>query len=230
MTHTLRMSARPRMARNFLAGIAASGLALLATPTVEAQTLKAIRVTDFAVSAGVAFPQGDAADVFNTGFNISGAVNYRPVNSLVGYRVEGQYARFGSDMMPWVAPSGPISLAAADVAGVLFEARGRLSVLAVTGNVVVGIPTASSVQPYLIGGAGTYHTMTRIRGYPGGCPPCGESRLVLSETQTGLGLNGGAGLEFRTGAFRTYVEGRFHSVFTSGANTNFIPISVGIWF
>jgi len=199
-----------------LAGAVALGLALLATSPVEAQTLQAVRTTDFALSAGVSFPQGDAGDVFDTGFIVSGAVNYRPVNSLLGYRVEGLYTRLGAEMGNTL-----------DTPGESYSLSGRFGVLGLTGNVVLNIPTASAIRPYLIGGAGAYRTTTK---WSMECSLCSQATPSVSKTDTDFGLNGGAGVEFRLGTLRPYVEGRFHSIFTSGDNVNFIPVQIGLRF
>ena len=192
--------------------MAAFGLALLAAAPVEAQTLQSVRTTDFALSAGVSFPQGDAGDVFDTGFIVSGAVNYRPVNSLLGYRVEGLYTRLGAEIeSPFQAST----------------LEGRLGVMGVTADVVLNIPTASAIRPYLIGGAGAYRTTNK---WSAECSVCSQGTPSVSKTDTDFGLNGGAGVEFRLGTLRPYVEGRFHSIFTPGDNLNFIPVQVGLRF
>ncbi|HEU4586637.1 MAG TPA: hypothetical protein VFR95_12865, partial [Gemmatimonadaceae bacterium] len=50
------------------------------------------------------------------------------------------------------------------------------------------------------------------------------------KTQTKFGLNAGAGLRFQLTGFSTFVEARWHTIFTEGKNTQVIPISVGISF
>jgi opacity protein-like surface antigen len=51
-----------------------------------------------------------------------------------------------------------------------------------------------------------------------------------SDSETKFGLNGGAGIEFGLSGLATFVEARFHSVFTEDSKTNFVPISFGIKF
>ena len=45
-----------------------------------------------------------------------------------------------------------------------------------------------------------------------------------------FGINVGGGFEFALSGFDTFVEARFHSVFTDNSSTKFIPISFGIKF
>ena len=52
----------------------------------------------------------------------------------------------------------------------------------------------------------------------------------ISDTQTKFGINVGGGFTFNLSGFETFVEARFHSVFTEESNTNFIPLSFGFKF
>jgi hypothetical protein len=55
-------------------------------------------------------------------------------------------------------------------------------------------------------------------------------RTVSGESETNVGLNAGVGLDFGLSGLSTFLEARFHSVFTDGSNTNFVPIVFGIRF
>lgn len=197
--------------------LATLGLAtVVIAPSARAQSLAPARTTDFGLAAGVAFPQGDGLDGVNTGFNLSGSLGIRPVNMPVGFRLEASYSRFGADGFTFADESGSIS------------ADGNLSFLAGTGNVVLAIPTASAIRPYVIGGLGIYrltaHIDARLTGGEG------SGTFSQTESETKFGLNGGAGLEFPVRTVRAFVEARFHSVFTEGENSNFIPITFGVRF
>jgi hypothetical protein len=60
----------------------------------------------------------------------------------------------------------------------------------------------------------------------------GSSDLGTIASTTGsttkFGLNAGAGFDFKAGSAGLFVEGRFHDVFTTGKDLQFIPITIGI--
>lgn len=85
----------------------------------------------------------------------------------------------------------------------------NMSLWSVTANAQLA-PALSPV--YFIGGIGAY------------------SMSYEGESETDLGLNGGAGLRIPLTGFNTFVEARFHSVFSEGENTNYLPIVFGIEF
>lgn len=78
-------------------------------------------------------------------------------------------------------------------------------------NLVYALPGVG-IRPYLIGGAGIYGQKPDISGV---------------ETTTDFGLNGGLGASFQLSGFRTFVEARYHHIF-SDATTQFIPVTFGI--
>jgi hypothetical protein len=90
-----------------------------------------------------------------------------------------------------------------------------------TANAVWKFKTAeaSRFHPYLIGGGGVYSLKPKGNDVPS---------TVGSVTK--FGLNVGAGFDIKAGAAGLFAEGRFHDVFTSGENTKFIPITVGVRF
>lgn len=194
-------------------GLAAAAVAVPAA--AHAQSLAPARTTEFGVAAGVAFPQGDGLVGANTGFSVAGSVGFKPVNMPVGFRLEALYARFGSDGFTLGEGTGS------------FSANGDTDFFGGTGNVIVTVPTASAIRPYLIGGLGVYRVSVKVDLVtPDGA---GGESFSASESETKFGLNGGAGLEFVVGSLRPFVEARFHSVFTE-ENANFIPITFGLKF
>ena len=107
------------------------------------------------------------------------------------------------------------SLPGEEIAGEEIE---DASIISGTANAVLTVSNTGGVRPYLIGGLGVY------RLDAGG-----------DETPTKFGLNGGAGLEFGLAGFATFVEARYHSVFTDDedgveGNLNLIPIVFGLRF
>jgi opacity protein-like surface antigen len=83
-----------------------------------------------------------------------------------------------------------------------------------TANVVYNIKTAGMLAPYLIGGLGMYNAGSSVSG---------------STSETKFGFNVGAGLDYKLpSGIGIFLEGRYHSVQTSGATSNFIPVRVGL--
>jgi hypothetical protein len=85
----------------------------------------------------------------------------------------------------------------------------NMSLWSVTANAQIA-PALSPV--YFIGGVGMY------------------SMSYEGESETDFGLNGGAGLRIPLTGFNTFVEARFHSVFSEGDKTNYVPIVFGVEF
>lgn len=80
-------------------------------------------------------------------------------------------------------------------------------------NLVYALP-GTGIRPYLIGGAGVYGQKADVSG---------------AETATDFGLNGGLGAAFPLSGFTTFVEARFHHIFSDVA-TQFVPVTFGISF
>jgi hypothetical protein len=70
-------------------------------------------------------------------------------------------------------------------------------------------------RPYLIGGLGIYNSRDT-----------GSDALEGSATK--LGVNAGAGFDFKAGSAALFLEGRFHNVFSDGPNVKFFPVTLGI--
>lgn len=79
-------------------------------------------------------------------------------------------------------------------------------------NLVYALPGVG-IRPYLIGGAGIY-------GY--------KSDVSGAKTNTDFGLNGGIGAAFPLSGFTTFIEARYHHIFTDGVATQFVPVTFGI--
>jgi len=99
---------------------------------------------------------------------------------------------------------------------------GNVSVLSFVPNIVFPFgDAASTARPYIIGGLGVSNVKFDIE-----IPGVGDE----SESETKFGLNFGGGFTFNLAGFETFVEARYHSVFTSGESTTFIPLSFGFKF
>jgi hypothetical protein len=89
-----------------------------------------------------------------------------------------------------------------------------IKIWAGTANLVYHLP-GTGMTPYLIGGAGYYGVNRDVPGF---------------KSENKLGLNGGIGAAFPLSGFNTFVEARFHHVFTEGNSAQFIPVTFGITF
>jgi len=159
---------------------------------------------------GATVPLGDFADGADLGFHLGGLIEYKPSSFPVNLRGELTYHRNGlkSD---YFADDEP-----------LFEnIDGDFSMFNFILNAFFpfGDP-ASTARPYAIGGLGVYRL--KASADFGG--------VDISDSQTKFGLNFGGGFTFNLSGFETFVEARYHSVFTEESNTSFIPISFGFKF
>jgi Outer membrane protein beta-barrel domain len=161
----------------------------------------AVAQAKFSLGGGLSLPLGDFGDATSTGWHGLGAVSFTPPNLPIGFQVDAMYNRFSFDNVP-------------------DDFDGNFRIFQGTANAVYTFQTSedSKVHPYLIGGVGFYN------GKASG------DDVGDTESDTNFGLNGGAGFDFMAGAVGVFVEGRFHSVFSEGDNTNFIPITVGVRF
>jgi opacity protein-like surface antigen len=159
---------------------------------------------------GASVPIGDFGDGANVGFHLGGLIEQKP-NDL-GHTLRGEitYNRNGLKK-GYFGGQNPL----------FDDVDGDVSILNFVGNGVIpfGDP-ASTARPYVIGGVGVYRL--HFSGELGD--------FDISDTQTKFGINVGGGFTFNLSGFETFVEARFHSVFTEESNTNMIPISFGFKF
>ena len=182
--------------------VALSAALALATAAGAAGAQSSTRPFSLGLSGGASFPTGDAGDGLNTGFIVAGHVGVQPSVSPVGLRFDVMYNRWDLDNV---------------------DANFRS--LAGTANAMLMFPTArgSTVRPYVSGGVGLYNTKLSSETTGGG--------TFTSDGETDFGLNAGAGLDFGLSGLSTFVEVRYHSVFTSGeSNLNFVPVVFGVRF
>ncbi|HEX3156961.1 MAG TPA: outer membrane beta-barrel protein [Gemmatimonadaceae bacterium] len=212
------------------------GLALavvVVAPTAQAQGLDPARTTDVGIAIGGTFLRSDGlggavvngeptgVDVVggpNTGFTVVGSIGFRPIDSPVRFRLEAQYTRLGLDEEMRFGGGGAPEVA-----------DGHVSIISGTGNIVLAAPTARRLRPYLIGGLGIYRLSSEVgHSTPEGVPL--DNSFTPSRSETKFGLNGGAGLRLAVGALHTFVEARYHGVFTESDKASFIPVTIGIRF
>jgi opacity protein-like surface antigen len=181
-------------------------VAVLVTMVLSASVVRA-QGAEFSLGGGLGIPLSNFDDIAKLGWHGLAAVSVVPTGSPVGIQIDGQYHQFKLDE---------------DVFG-----RGSLKDRFIfgTANAVFKFKTAetSPVRPYLIGGLGAYNFKTTGSSDAGAVIDTDNSR-------TKFGVNGGAGFDFKAGSVGLFVEGRFHNIFTSGKDINFIPITVGFRF
>ena len=185
--------------RGFSKGIAALAVGmLLGAPALRAQG------AEFSLGGGVGVPLGDFDDAAKTGWHGLAAVSFVPTGWPVGIQIDGSYQQFNLDDAAFPGFTG---------------LKNRF--LMGTGNLVFKFKTSeeSTFRPYIIGGGGVYNSKITGSDDPSDILPGGETKF---------GLNAGAGFDIKTSGIGLFLEGRFHDVFTDGADTQFIPITLGI--
>jgi hypothetical protein len=180
--------------------------AVLVSMALSASAARA-QGAEFSLGGGLGIPLSNFDDIAKLGWHGLAAVSFVPTGSPVGIQVDGQFHQFNLDQ---------------NVVGVS-GLKDRL--IFGTGDAVFKFKTSeqSAVRPYLIGGVGVYNLKTTGSDNVG-------TVISTNNSVTKFGINGGAGFDFKAGSAGLFVEGRFHDIFTSGKDVNFIPITVGIRF
>jgi opacity protein-like surface antigen len=189
--------------------IGAGALLIAAQAGAQGSNASSGRPFKLGGTLGATIPLGDFGDNADLGFHVGGLIDYKPASAPVTLRGEIVYHRnslkegFFSDL-----PGGE-------------NVDGTFSMISFVGNGVIPFgDAASSARPYVIGGLGVYRL--KFSGDVAG--------FDISDTETKFGINLGGGFSFNLSGFETFIEARFHSVFTEDSNTNFIPISFGFRF
>ena len=191
------------MKRITLAVATLAAITLSAT-TSSAQSAKAISL---GISGGAAIPVGDFGEDYSTGYNGTVSLMFKSIGSPIGLRVDGMYNKMSVKDDRTIGVPGFGIVEAAVITGA-------------NANLVYSLP-GTGISPYLIGGAGVYGLKLDVDD---GDDPDSESKF---------GLNGGIGASFPLSGFNTFIEARFHHIFTKdalgdSAPTQFIPVTFGI--
>ena len=191
------------MKRITLAVATLAAITLSAT-TSSAQSAKAISL---GISGGAAIPAGDFGEDYTTGYNGTVSLMFKSIGSPIGLRVDGMYNKMSVKDDRTISVPGFGIVDAAVITGA-------------NANLVYSLP-GTGISPYLIGGAGVYGLKLDVDD---GDDPDSESKF---------GLNGGIGASFPLSGFNTFIEARFHHIFTKDAfdesrPTQFIPVTFGI--
>ena len=196
-----------RLLGRFVVG--ASALLIAATAHAQGTSGTDGRPFKLGGALGATMPLGDFSDGADLGFHFGGLIEYKPQAVPVNLRGEITYHRNGlkDDFFSGTPGIGDVD--------------GNASILSFIGNALIPFgDAASTARPYAIGGLGLYRL--KFSGDFAG--------LDISDSETKFGLNVGGGFTFNLSGFETFVEARFHSVFTEDSNTNFIPVSFGFKF
>jgi hypothetical protein len=213
--------------RSAVAGVilAAGGAPLSAQVMVS-------RPVRFGVAGGATVPVSDMSDISKTGWNAGVLLEAGVPLFPWGLRVDAMWNQLGEK----------------ETDAGTFKNR----IIDGTVNATYSFGGLATTKFYLIGGVGIYNMKTELTDRPVFTTAStvnesqrGTSRDVRqiapptrqivdfdddSNTRTKFGLNGGAGLRFQLTGFSTFIEARWHTIFTEGSNAQFVPITVGITF
>ncbi|GAC1436843.1 MAG: hypothetical protein NVSMB68_08870 [Thermoanaerobaculia bacterium] len=175
-------------------------LTLISASPLAAQNASGLQ---FGVAVGESTPTGDAKHDFKNGGRVTALVATGTPGSTVGLRFEASY-----DELKFKTSSD------------FPDFSGKAKILSGTANAVISPFHMQTLVPYLIGGGGVYDFKTSTTSMLG-------SR---SQSENKFGWNAGGGIAFGVGRTHLFVEGRYHSISTSGQRFTYIPVSVGIVF
>ena len=205
--------------KRFIGVVTVATLSTVYSSVIHAQA--PVSPVTASISAGAAFPMGDLEDIGGTGFNLAGGVEF---GSPMPFKIRGElaYSRFGERDATF--PDG---------SGGSVNVNVRPSNLAITVNAILA-PTvpAAQVRPYAIAGVGFYNAKVGVEVAGSGLDFSG------SDSKSGIGLNGGAGVRFQFVGFSSFIEARYHHMFKgmpdtesqdeSWTSAGYLPITFGI--
>jgi hypothetical protein len=181
----------------------------------------------FGLQGGANFPQNEINSYYETGYGAGAQIGWDPGSSPLGLRVNGMWNRLnGKDLLNQTVNGVRYNadLPNADLYSVFGDAKLRLP---------FGRFLGATSGLYAVGGGGVtyfrnYNNFTNVTGIN----PARNSPVNAfnTEDKTQFALNGGGGLSFGVGAVSLFVEGRYVRVFTEGARTDYIPVTLGITF
>ncbi len=148
-----------------------------------------------------------------TSFSIAGGLTV-PMGNTGDVVKSGYNVTAGLGIKPPLAPIGLRFEGAWNQMDFKTSAFGATRILAGIANVTLSGPALP--MGYLIGGVGMYNVAT--------------PDITNSDSESKVGFNVGAGLNFPLTGIGTFLEARFHMVSTSGESLKFVPITFGIKF
>jgi hypothetical protein len=156
---------------------------------------------------GLSVPVGDFADETGGAAEAGGAtalagIEWLPQGRNFGLRVDGAYNRFCTS--------------ACDQAGGGLDVRYRFLNANLNGLVEFPFGAEADLRPYVLAGVGFYNYKLE-----------GDDVATGAESESDFGVNGGLGLTYTMGRVGVFAEGRFHNVFATGNDLQYIPVMVG---
>lgn len=94
---------------------------------------------------------------------------------------------------------------------------GNMNIMSGVANAAYRMPLGTMIRPYVIAGAGMYSMKA-------------ESNGLSTDRENKLGVNGGLGFELPLTGISTFVEARYHNVFTDENSLTLFPVTFGIRF
>jgi hypothetical protein len=157
---------------------------------------------------GLAVPVGDFADdaggaAQSGGGTALAGVEWMPAGRIFGLRVDGAYNRFCTS--------------ACDQAGGDLDVRYQFLNANLSGMVEFPVGADANFRPYALAGVGIYNYELVGDDVP----------ATAGDSETDFGLNGGLGVTYKLGRVGVFAEGRFHNVFATDDDLQYIPILVG---
>lgn len=188
--------------REMLKSVLAAGVLMLAAAAPAAAQAMISSPVRFGLTGGATLPIGNLKDVSGTGWNAGALIDVGLPLVPVGFRVDALWNQFGTKTFSDGSSE-------------------KNRVIDGTANVVYTFGSMLPTKFYLIGGVGLYNIKSEFTA---------PATATVSNTQTKFGVNAGAGLRFQLPGFSTFVEARWHDIFTSGGSTQMVPVNIGITF
>lgn len=173
--------------------------------TAGVASAQAAKTVSIGISGGLSMPMGDLSNVAESGYNITGHYFYRPANAKrVLYRGDVSFDAWGANTTVGTA-----------------VLSGSLRSIGFMGNVVISAgDRTSSMRPYLLVGGGLARTSATYDGAAAG----------FKSSDTNLGVQGGAGLEFSLSGMSTFLEAKYVYALQETSDWTYVPITFGIRF
>ena len=193
------------------------------------------------LAAGWSAPNGKYGDVFDNGWNVTLPIGWHRQGSRFGFRGDIAYDSHGgkttqatsvppSVSNPIVLPPEPTPYEGVNSTYELDDGTvwsGNLDAvldLAQWGKNRLG-------SFYLLGGGGIhFFNKKQVNVTPLSGPSVGVTTSYETDTQTKWGLNGGIGLAFEIGRTAMFLESRYFTAYTEEANSDWVPIILGVKF
>lgn len=160
------------------------------------------------VGVGLSVPLGDFADETGGDAQAGGGtalagIEWLPSGSTFGLRVDGAYNRFCTS--------------ACDRVGGDLDVRYRFLNANLNGLLEFPLAADASLRPYGLAGVGIYNYKLVGDDVPS----------TEGDSESDFGINAGVGLTYTIGRVGVFGEARFHNVFATGSDLQYVPVMVG---